>query len=145
MDYILLQALGRCSSASIGEPIFSVRRARSLAQSESSTVTSWRHLLTWWGDPLVIRRASLGINHEFRCLTSSSWISPLLKLSSRFVKVCLRLWHPLRVLTPKMSFKWRHSSREMASEEKKRNQRYDVSTNTPSLVPKWSHDHNFII
>jgi hypothetical protein len=42
--YILLQALGRCSFASAGDPIFSVSSARSLAQSESSTVTSCRHL-----------------------------------------------------------------------------------------------------
>ena len=116
--YILLQALGRCSSASAGDPIFSVRRARRRAQSESSTVTSWRHLLTWWGEFLVIRRAILGINQEDRCLVSSSLISPWLKLSSRFVSLCLMLWHPLRVLTPKMSFKWRHSSRVIAAKNK---------------------------
>ena len=114
--YILLQAAGRCSSASMGLPIFSVNNARRRAQSVSSTVTSLRHLLTWWGDSRVIRRAMRGMSHDERCFVSSWAISPVVwKLSSRFDNVCLMLWQPANVLTPKMSFKWRHSSRVMAA------------------------------
>jgi hypothetical protein len=56
------------------------------------------------------------MSHEERCLVSSGAIDDsVAKVSSRLDRVCLMLWHPDKVFTPKMSFKWRHSSREMGA------------------------------
>jgi hypothetical protein len=54
-----------------------------------------------------------GINQELRWVVSLSWIPLEWKESSRLVNVCLRLWHPERVLTPRMSLRCKHSSREI--------------------------------